>query len=72
MATTEPDNYFLVTNALTLKDQLSKAFDEVLDRTGSASTVALTSGSITGNTKAYQARFRSRLDRPDTRFSDSL
>ena len=55
----QPDNYFLVTNALTLKDQLSKAFDEVLDRTGSASTVALTSGSITGNTKAYQARFRS-------------
>lgn len=55
----QPDNYFLVTNALTLKEQLSKAFDEVLERTGSASTVALTSGSITGNTKAYQARFRS-------------
>ena len=55
----QPDNYYLVTNALTLKDQLATAFDEVLERTGSASTVALTSGSITSNSKVYQARFKS-------------
>ena len=55
-----PDNYYLVTNALTLKEQLASAFDEVLERTGSASTVALTSGSITSNSKIYQARFKSK------------
>jgi type IV pilus assembly protein PilY1 len=56
----QPDNYYLVTNALALKDQLANAFDEVLERTGSASTVALTSGSITSSSKVFQARFKSK------------
>jgi type IV pilus assembly protein PilY1 len=52
-----PDNYFLVTNALTLKQQLSNAFDEIIARTGSASSAAVNSGSITDNTRLYQALF---------------
>ena len=41
-----PDNYFLVTNALTLGAQRADAFDEILARTGSASSASVNSGSI--------------------------
>lgn len=52
-----PDNYFLVTNALTLKDRMKAAFDEILARSGSASTVAATSGSLRSDTLLFQASF---------------
>ena len=52
-----PDNYFMVTNALTLKDQMEDAFDEVLARSGAATTVAVSSGSIRTDTLLYQALF---------------
>jgi type IV pilus assembly protein PilY1 len=54
-----PDNYFLVTNALKLSEQLSKAFDEILKRATSASSVALNSGSLSSESRVYQAKFNS-------------
>ncbi|HLA73157.1 MAG TPA: PilC/PilY family type IV pilus protein [Steroidobacteraceae bacterium] len=54
-----PDNYFLVTNALKLKDQLSSAFDEIIRRTGSASSASVNTGSISSDTRVYQAKFNS-------------
>lgn len=55
----DPDNYFLVTNALKLKDQLSAAFDEIIRRTGSASSASVNTGSISSDTRVYQAKFNS-------------
>ena len=54
-----PDNYFLVTNALTLGEQLTKAFDEILARVASASSASVNSGTISSETRVYQARFNS-------------
>jgi len=54
-----PDNYFLVTNALKLKDQLSAAFNEIIRRTGSASSASVNTGSISSDTRVYQAKFNS-------------
>src|SRR5690606_22756011 len=54
-----PDNYFLVTNALTLGDQLRNAFDLILSLTSSASAVATNSTRLDTETLIYQARFRS-------------
>ena len=54
-----PDNYFLVTNALNLGAQLASAFDEILSRTGSASSASVNSGSISSDTRLYQAKFNS-------------
>jgi len=54
-----PDNYFLVTNALNLGAQLASAFDEILARTGSASSASVNSGSISSDTRLYQAKFNS-------------
>lgn len=53
----DPDNYFLVTNALTLKQQMEAAFDEVLSRSGAASSLAVSSGSLNQNSILYQATF---------------
>ncbi len=54
-----PDNYFLVTNALTLSDQLRQAFSEIIERVASASSASVNSGSISSDTMIYQARFNS-------------
>ena len=54
-----PDNYFLVTNALKLKDQLTNAFVSILELTASASSASLNSGNISSETRVYQARFNS-------------
>jgi type IV pilus assembly protein PilY1 len=54
-----PDNYFLVTNALTLSQQLRNAFAEILTRTASASSAAVNSGSIRADSRAYLAKFDS-------------
>jgi type IV pilus assembly protein PilY1 len=54
-----PDNYFLVTNALNLGQQLASAFDEILGRVGSASSASVNAGSISSDTRVYQAKFNS-------------
>jgi type IV pilus assembly protein PilY1 len=54
-----PDNYFLVTNALTLSEQLRSAFDEIIARNSSASSASVNSGSVSSDTRIYQARFNS-------------
>ena len=53
----EPDAHFPVTNALGLSDQLAAAFTEVLDRVGSASSIATNSTRLDTDTIIYQARF---------------
>lgn len=52
-----PDNYFLVTNAGQLKDQLRSAFSEIAARTTSASAIAQNSTRLDTDTMIYQARF---------------
>ncbi|MGA9422334.1 MAG: PilC/PilY family type IV pilus protein, partial [Rhodanobacteraceae bacterium] len=53
-----PDNYFLVTNALGLKDQLKKAFDAIIaESTPTASVATSTARYLPGATLAYQATF---------------
>ncbi len=56
---TVPDNYFLVTNALYLKDQLKKAFQSILDRNSSAAPVALNYFTLNSDSKIYQPLFNS-------------
>ncbi|WP_328188546.1 PilC/PilY family type IV pilus protein [Marinobacter sp. OP 3.4] len=52
-----PDNYFQVTNALGLKDQLSNAFSAILAREASSSTVTVNSGALNTDTLLFQAIF---------------
>ncbi|MCC8988325.1 MAG: hypothetical protein LM523_11545 [Candidatus Contendobacter sp.] len=54
-----PDNYFLVTNAGKLKEQLSKAFQTILSKRGSASVMAVESGQGYGAGYLYQAKYNS-------------
>ena len=54
-----PDNYFLVTNALTLGTHLSNAFNEIIARVSSASSASVNSGSVSSSSRVYQARFNS-------------
>lgn len=56
----DPDNFFLVTNATNLRTQLAKAFELILDRTGSFSSAALSSGFLASDTMIYQAIFRTK------------
>lgn len=55
----EPDNYFLVTNALTLSQQLQKAFNEILLESTSSAAIATNSTRLDTDTLIYQARFNS-------------
>jgi type IV pilus assembly protein PilY1 len=55
----KPDNYFLVTNALTLGAQLASAFDSIEAQQGSASSASVNAGSISSETRIYQAKFDS-------------
>ena len=52
-----PDNYFFVTNASLLENQLSNAFNTILSHAGSASSASVNSGSISSSTRVYQAKF---------------
>ena len=52
-----PDNYFLVTNALGLEEQLSAAFNTILEREASSSTVTVNSGELNTDTLLFQATF---------------
>jgi type IV pilus assembly protein PilY1 len=54
-----PDTYFPVTNAGTLGDQLTKAFNEIVERNSSASSASVNSGSISTLSRVYQAKFNS-------------
>ena len=54
-----PDNYFLVTNAGKLKEQLSNAFQAILSKRGSASLLAVESAQVYGGGCLYQAKFNS-------------
>ncbi|MFC4312108.1 pilus assembly protein [Steroidobacter flavus] len=53
----KPDNYFLVTNALTLSQQLRETFNEIINRSSSASAASVNSGAISTTTRIYQAKF---------------
>ena len=54
-----PDNYFLVTNALKLSDQLDKAFSDILRSLSSSSAAAASTGQfVQGKSQVIQARFR--------------
>ncbi|KTC65511.1 type IV fimbrial biogenesis PilY1-like protein (plasmid) [Legionella adelaidensis] len=53
-----PDNHFFVTNANNLKAQLGKALSQILERVGSFSSAALSSGFLETETQIYQAIFR--------------
>lgn len=52
-----PDNYFLVTNALTLSEQLREAFREIIDRSSTSASASVNSGAISTTTRIYQAKF---------------
>lgn len=54
-----PDGYFPVTNAGTLGDELTKAFNEIIARVSSASSASVNSGSISTLSRVYQAKFNS-------------
>jgi type IV pilus assembly protein PilY1 len=54
-----PDNYFLVTNASQLKEQLERAFIEILGRQGASSAAAVNSTSLQANSRIFQAKYRS-------------
>ena len=55
----DPDNYFLVTNALTLNAQLDQGLQGNRRARGSASSASVNSGSISSDTRVYQAKFNS-------------
>lgn len=55
-----PDNYFLVTNALTLSAQLREAFQQVLLISRPLGKLATNSTRINGRTLLYQAEYDSR------------
>ena len=56
-----PDNYFLVTNALSLKSQLGKAFSDIIERSGSISAAAVNASVIREDTRVFNAEFTSSL-----------
>ncbi len=55
-----PDNFFQVINPAQLQEQLLKAFNLILDRTGSFSSVGLSSGFLSTNSFVYQAFFETK------------
>lgn len=55
----EPDNYVLATEPKKLVDALNSAFDNIVTRTTSATSVATNSTRLDTNSKIYQARFNS-------------
>jgi len=55
----DPDNYFLVTNATTLKSQLTKAFNDIAEKNQSITVAAvdILPGSQRGNAMVYRSEF---------------
>lgn len=54
-----PDNYVLATNPVNLVAGLNRAFAFIDQRTASASSASVNSGSISSETRVYQAKFDS-------------
>lgn len=54
-----PDNYFLVTNATTLKEQLTKAFNDILQNTASVTAVSvdMPTSEISNGAEVYRTTF---------------
>jgi type IV pilus assembly protein PilY1 len=57
--TGDPDNYFLVTNATTLKAQMTKAFNDIVQNTNSVTAVSVDvpEGTIAAGADLYRTRF---------------
>lgn len=57
--TGDPDNYFLVTNATTLKAQMTKAFNDIVQNTNSVTAVSVDvpNGTITAGADIYRTSF---------------
>lgn len=57
--TGDPDNYFLVTNATTLKEKMTKAFNDILQNNNSVTAVSVNvpEGTITAGADIYRTRF---------------
>ncbi|MCR6479087.1 PilC/PilY family type IV pilus protein [Variovorax sp. ZS18.2.2] len=55
----DPDNYFLVTNATTLKAQMTKAFNDILQKNNSVTAVSLSlpGGTIAAGADVYRTLF---------------
>jgi type IV pilus assembly protein PilY1 len=55
----DPDNYFLVTNATTLKAQMTKAFNDILQNTNSVTAVSVDvpGGTIAAGADVYRTSF---------------
>jgi type IV pilus assembly protein PilY1 len=55
----DPDNYFLVTNATTLKDKMTKAFNDILQNNNSVTAVSVNvpEGTITAGADIFRTRF---------------
>lgn len=53
-----PDNYFLVTNASRLKEQLTQAFERIITKASSSAAVAVNTGTFNfGQSRIYQVKF---------------
>ncbi|MBX2882020.1 MAG: fimbrial assembly protein, partial [Granulosicoccus sp.] len=55
----EPDNYFKVTDPSKMVDTLRNAFNAISEANASASSVGVTSGSLTSDSHIYETSFRS-------------
>ena len=55
----KPDNYFLVTNAATLQQQLTTVLEKIIDKSSSATSASINSGTLNNDTRLYQAIFNS-------------
>lgn len=55
----DPDNYFLVTNAATLKDQLTKAFNDIMQNNSSVAGVSvdIPSSKVADGATIYRTKF---------------
>lgn len=54
----DPDNYFLVTNATTLKSQLTKAFNDILQRNTSITSPVVQGNTTEDGTYIYRTDFK--------------
>lgn len=54
-----PDTYFFVQNPLALKESLERAFDNIIDRSGSGGNVVANSTNLSTETFVYQGIFNS-------------
>ncbi len=61
-----PDSYFLVQNPLKLREALKKAFDNIVEKSGSGGNIIANSTVLSTNSLVYQATFNS------TRWSGNL